>query len=146
MVEPSPQRLDAVFQALAHPTRRAMLRRLADGERSISELGEPFGVSLEAVSKHVRTLERADLVRRTVRGRTHFCALHPRPLADVREWLRFYEEFWRDSLDALEAALEAEDARTGAGHEAQASDATEAKDATQTPRRADRDEEGTPRE
>jgi DNA-binding transcriptional ArsR family regulator len=82
-----------------------MLRRLAEGERSIGDLAAPFSMSFAGVSKHVRALERAGLVRRTVRGRTHLCRLDPQPLAAADGWLRFYERFWTGRLDALEAAL-----------------------------------------
>lgn len=111
MVEqrPSPRPLDTVFQALANPTRRAMVRRLAAGERSVTELGEPFSMSLAGVSKHIQTLERAGLVRRRIEGRTHYCRLDPAPLDAVQEWLRATERFWTARLDALEDALERED-------------------------------------
>ena len=97
--------LDAVFHALSDPTRRHMLRRLAEGERSIGDLAAPFSMSFAGASKHVRALERAGLIRRTVRGRTPLGRLDPRPLAAADGWLRFYERFWTDRLDALEAAL-----------------------------------------
>lgn len=99
------QALDAVFHALADPTRRAMLRSLAAGERSIGELAAPFAMSFAGASKHVKALEAAGLVRRTVRGRSHLCRLEPAPLAAADEWLRFYERFWTDRLDALEHEL-----------------------------------------
>lgn len=86
-----------------------MLRRLAEGERSIGELAEPFQMSFAGASKHVRALESAGLVRRTVRGRTHICRLDPAPLAAADEWLRFYERFWNERLDALEDLLKSED-------------------------------------
>jgi DNA-binding transcriptional ArsR family regulator len=105
MVEQFPEHLDSVFHALADPTRRAMLRSLALGEHTVSELAEPFHMSLAAASKHVKTLERAGLVRRTVQGRTHHCRLDPAPLAAARDWLRFYERFWNERLDALQALL-----------------------------------------
>jgi DNA-binding transcriptional ArsR family regulator len=108
MVELHSERLDAIFHALADPTRREMLRLLAARERSVTELAAPFSMSLAAASKHVKSLERAGLVRRTVQGRTHVCRLAPEPLADAHEWLRFYERFWGERLDALEAALRAE--------------------------------------
>ncbi|WP_232823471.1 helix-turn-helix transcriptional regulator [Dyella sp. C9] len=101
--------LDDVFHALTDPTRRAMLRDLAGGERNIGELAAPFAMSLAAASKHVKVLERAGLVRRLVKGRTHLCRLEVAPLAAAGEWLRFYEPFWMDRLDALEALLKAED-------------------------------------
>lgn len=101
-------RLDAVFQALADPTRRAMLRGLASRERTVGELARPFAMTLAAASKHVRVLERAGLVRRSVRGRTHVCRLDPEPLRSAEAWIRFYERFWTGRLDALEAALQPE--------------------------------------
>ncbi|UEM01951.1 metalloregulator ArsR/SmtB family transcription factor [Skermanella rosea] len=108
MVEQQTTNLDLVFQALADPTRRAMLRDLASGERRIGELAAPFSMSLEAASKHVRVLERAGLVRRQVRGRAHVCRIEPAPLAAAQDWIRFYEQFWTGRLDALEALLKAE--------------------------------------
>jgi DNA-binding transcriptional ArsR family regulator len=109
MVEQTLSALDDVFHALGDPTRRAMLRRLATGERSIGELAAPFSMSFAAASKHVKVLESAGLVRRRVQGRSHFCRLDPAPLAAATEWLRFYEDFWTGRLDALDAALAAED-------------------------------------
>jgi DNA-binding transcriptional ArsR family regulator len=97
--------LDSVFQALSDATRRAMLRRLALQERTVGELAQPFNMSLAAASKHIRTLENAGLLRRTVRGRTHFCQLNPKPLAEADEWLRSYERLWDKRLEALEALL-----------------------------------------
>jgi DNA-binding transcriptional ArsR family regulator len=94
MVESSAAQLDAVFHALSDPTRRAMLRRLAGSEASVGELAKPFAMSLAAASKHVKALERAGLVRRAVRGRTHLCRLESAPLAAANEWLRFYERSW----------------------------------------------------
>ena len=105
MVDYSSAQLDAVFRALSDPTRRAMLRRLAGQERTVGELAEPFKMSLAAASKHVKTLEHAGLVRRTVRGRTHFCRLNPQPLAGADDWLRAYEQLWNKRLEALEALL-----------------------------------------
>ena len=99
---------DAVFRALADPTRREMLRRLAGREQTVGELADPFRMSLAAASKHVKTLERAGLVRRTVEGRTHRCRLDAAPLAEAQEWIRFYERFWGERLDALESLLRAE--------------------------------------
>jgi DNA-binding transcriptional ArsR family regulator len=96
------QQLDAVFHALADGTRREMLRRLATGEHTISELVEAFDMSFAAASKHVRVLERAGLVRRSIRGRTHCCTLRPKPLATAQAWLNFYQRFWDARLDALE--------------------------------------------
>jgi DNA-binding transcriptional ArsR family regulator len=110
MIERRTASLDRVFQALADPTRRAMLRRLAKSEYSIGELAAPFTMTFAAASKHVKVLERAKLVRRRIEGRSHFCRLEPAPLAAVNGWLRFYARFWTEQLDALDAALRAEDA------------------------------------
>jgi DNA-binding transcriptional ArsR family regulator len=101
--------LDGVFHALADPTRRAMLRALSGGPRNIRELAEPFSMSFVAASKHVRVLESAGLLRRRVEGRSHFCRLNPKPLASAHAWLAFYEGFWSQRLDDLEALLKAED-------------------------------------
>jgi len=86
--------IDAVFHALAHPARRDMLERLAGQERTVSELALTFEMSLAASSKHVKVLEQAGLVHRTVEGRRHVCRLSPQPLGEASEWLRFYERFW----------------------------------------------------
>jgi DNA-binding transcriptional ArsR family regulator len=105
MVEQQTAQLDTLFRALADPTRRAMLRSLSEGEHSVGELAAPFRMSFAAASKHVKVLEHAGLVRRSVKGRSHICRLDPRPLATADEWLRFYEQFWRSSLDSLAEAL-----------------------------------------
>ncbi|MCC6919595.1 MAG: helix-turn-helix transcriptional regulator [Alphaproteobacteria bacterium] len=105
MVELQSAHLDQVFHALSDPTRRGMLRTLAGGERSISDLAAPFAMTLAGASKHLRMLEEARLVRREKRGRTHFCRLEPRALAEADEWLAFYRHFWSARLDALEAEL-----------------------------------------
>ena len=110
MVVQQPASLDGVFHALADPTRRAMLRSLASGQRTIGELAAPFSMSFTAASKHVRVLERAGLVRRRIEGRSHICQLDPAPLAAADEWLRFYQTFWTEQFDALDAVLKAEDA------------------------------------
>lgn len=101
--------LDAVFGALADPTRRAMLQCLGAGTRTVGELAEPFAMSLAAASKHIRVLERAGLVRREIAGRTHRVRLDPLPLHAGVEWLRHYERFWNTRLDALAALLETEE-------------------------------------
>lgn len=113
MVEFEPARLDAVFHALGDATRRQMLRSLSDGERSVGELAAPHRMSLAAASKHIKALERAGLVRREVRGRTHLCRLEARPLAGAHDWLARYERFWTSRLDALEDLLAEEDAQKG---------------------------------
>jgi DNA-binding transcriptional ArsR family regulator len=110
MVSQRSASLDDVFHALADPTRRAMLRALSSGPRNIRELAEPFSMSFVAASKHVRVLESAGLLRRRVEGRSHFLRLNPRPLASAHAWLEFYEQFWSERLDTLEALLNAEDA------------------------------------
>ena len=101
--------LDAVFHALADPTRRAMLGQLAERELTIGELATPFRMSFAGASKHVRVLENAGLVKRTIRGRTHLCRLEAARLAEANAWLRHYERFWNAKLDALEALLIGED-------------------------------------
>ncbi|SOC24045.1 ArsR/SmtB family transcription factor [Stappia indica] len=110
MVEQETQRLDAIFQALGDATRRQMLLALSEGERSVSQLAEPFDMSLAAASKHVKVLEKAGLIRREVRWRTHTCRLEPGPLASAHDWLGFYERFWTDRLDVLDALLREENA------------------------------------
>src|SRR4051794_6618073 len=100
--------LDGAFHALAHPARRDMLRRLAGGELTVGELAEPVSMSLAAASKHVQVLERAGMVRRTVDGRRHVCRLDPAPLASASEWLRFYERYWSERLDDLQALVESD--------------------------------------
>jgi DNA-binding transcriptional ArsR family regulator len=97
--------LDAVFHALGDATRRQMVRDLASGERTVSQLAEPFAMSLAAASKHIKALENAGLIRREVRGRTHVCRLEPGPLASAHHWLTFYERFWTDRLNVLDRLL-----------------------------------------
>ena len=115
MVQQSADRLDAVFHALADPTRRAMLRQLAGGERKIGDLATPSHMSFAAASKHVRVLERAGLLRRRVQGRAHVCRIAPAPLAEADGWLRFYAQFWTDQLDALDAVLKEDAAEAKKG-------------------------------
>jgi DNA-binding transcriptional ArsR family regulator len=98
--------MNDVFHALAHDARRTMLTRLASGDLTVGQLAEPFSISLEAASKHIRVLERAGLVLRTVEGRRHVCRLEARPLASAAAWLRFYERFWTERLDALEGLFQ----------------------------------------
>ncbi len=110
MVEQHAASLDTVFQALADPTRRSMLKSLAGGERNVSDLAAPFRMSFAASAKHVKVLENAGLVRRKVHGRSHIIRLNPAPLAAADKWLRYYEHFWTERLDVLEGLLRAEDA------------------------------------
>jgi DNA-binding transcriptional ArsR family regulator len=105
MVPRKSSRLDRVFQALAHPARRAMLRQLAEGERNLSELAAPFRMSFPAASKHVRVLERAKLVRRRVVGRTHICRIEAKPLAEAEGWLEDYRRLWEGNFRRLDAVL-----------------------------------------
>ena len=111
MVELHASEISSIFHALGDATRRQMLRELASGERTVSELAAPFAISLAAASKHIKVLEKAGMIRREVRGRTHLCRLDPGPLASAHEWLGFYERFWTDRLDALEQLLHDDDAR-----------------------------------
>ncbi len=110
MVEYQTSQLDSIFHALGDATRRKMLAHLASGERTVSQLAEPYAMSLAAASKHIKALEAAGLVKRDVRGRTHICRLNAGPLANAHQWLAYYEIFWTNRLDALEALLKAEDA------------------------------------
>jgi DNA-binding transcriptional ArsR family regulator len=115
MGEYSAMTLDDTLTALADPTRRAILARLARGEARVTEVAAPFAISLNSVSKHVRVLERAGLVRRRIDGRDHFLSYDPRPLDAATEWLERHRRFWSQRLDALEAALHADDAIARAG-------------------------------
>lgn len=113
MVEYPSEQLDSVFRALADPTRRALLQSLEERDQSVSELAAPFDMSLEAVSKHLKVLERAGLVRRTVEGRTHICRLDARAMHGGLEWIRHYEQYWNRKLDDLENLLNSEDRAAG---------------------------------
>lgn len=97
--------LDHTMLALADPTRRAILERLTSGEARVTDLAAPFAMSLNAVSKHIRILERATLVRRRRAGREHMLSLNPAPLEDAAHWIERQRQFWNTSLDALERAL-----------------------------------------
>lgn len=105
VVELRAEKLDTVFHALGDGTRRQMLHALAQGRRTVSELADPFAMSLAAASKHIKVLEKAGLLRREVQGRTHYCHLEPGPLASAHDWLAFYETFWNHRLDELERLL-----------------------------------------
>ena len=98
-------KLNRVYAALADPTRRAILASLAKREANVGELAERFPISFNGVSKHVKVLERAGLVRRTVSGREHRLRLDARPLREAARWLAHYQTFWNDRLDALTAHL-----------------------------------------
>jgi DNA-binding transcriptional ArsR family regulator len=101
--------LDRTLMALADPTRRAILRRLSAGEARVTELARPFAMSLNAVSKHIRVLERARLVERRRAGRDHFLAVNPRSLDEAAAWIDQQRALWTSRLDTLAAILEAED-------------------------------------
>lgn len=107
MVEDQGQ-LDAVFHALSHEARREMVRRLAAEPLTVGLLAEPLAMSLAAASKHIKVLERAGLLRRTVAGRCHVCRLDPVPLASISAWTQFFEGHWQERLDALEALFSEE--------------------------------------
>ena len=98
--------LDTTFGALADPTRRAILARLAQGEASVTELAEPFRVSLPAISKHLRVLEGAGLLKREIDGRVHRCRLAPEPMKGAAAWIDFYRAYWERQLNALAKYLE----------------------------------------
>ena len=99
------QMLDHTFSALADPTRRAILARLALGEATVGELAEPFPISAPAISRHLRVLEDAALIARTRHGQQLVCRLNPEGMRSVREWLDHYRAFWSSSLDRLDAHL-----------------------------------------
>ena len=100
------QSLDATFAALADPTRRAILARLASGEASVSELAEPFGISQPAISKHLKVLERAGLVSHGRDAQRRPRRLEARPLAEATEWLENYRQFWEKRFQQLDTLLE----------------------------------------
>jgi DNA-binding transcriptional ArsR family regulator len=106
-------RLDLTFGALADSTRRAILARLASGDATVGELAEPFSISRPAISKHLRVLERAGLVQRTVQGRVSRCELDASPMRDAADWVNFYRKFWEGQLDRLARFFDDGDATEG---------------------------------
>jgi DNA-binding transcriptional ArsR family regulator len=102
----TPDRLSSTLAALADPTRRAILSRLALGETSVTALAEPFAMSLPAVSKHLKVLERAGLIARGREAQWRPCRLEAGPLRDVSDWLEHYRRFWDESLDRLDDYLQ----------------------------------------
>jgi len=98
--------LNNVFAALSDPTRRAIIERLTQGEQSVSEIAEPFDISLPAISKHLRVLEDAGLLRRRRQGRIHHLSLVTEPMQSATEWLEMYSTFWEDSFDKLAKLVE----------------------------------------
>ena len=97
--------LDKIFLALGHPSRRTILTRLQHGRATVMEIAGPFDTSLNAISKHLKVLEKAGLIEREVRGREHFCGLRPGALNAAAHWLVYYQSFWAERLDALEQEL-----------------------------------------
>lgn len=105
-----PRSLDDTLTALADPTRRAILETLSGGEARVTALAEPFALSLNAVSKHIRVLERAQLVRRRRAGREHFLTLNPQPLDEAVQWMEAQRSLWLSRLQKLDQLLQAQDA------------------------------------
>lgn len=106
MVDFSEEGLNKTFAALAHPTRRKLLKRLGYGAATVGQLAEPFEVSLAAISKHIQVLEEAGLARREVDGRVHTIRLVNTPLRSAAEWLAYQRDFWDESLEALTELVE----------------------------------------
>jgi DNA-binding transcriptional ArsR family regulator len=100
------RRLDATFAALADPTRRAILKRLASGEASVNELARPFAMSQPAISKHLRVLERAGLISRGRDAQRRPCRIEAKPLAEANEWLEGYRRIWEATFQRLDALLD----------------------------------------
>src|SRR6266849_1713651 len=107
-------RIDRTFSALADPTRRAIIQRLASGEATVTELARPFAISLPAISRHLRVLEGAALVRQERDGQFRRCRLDAEGLQSAAEWLDFYRHFWGESLDRLDEHLKSSAAPRGA--------------------------------
>ncbi len=104
--ETSDQELDKVFHALADPTRRTLIQKLSKASYTVGELAEPFDMSLNAVSKHLKTLEKANLIERDTKGRTSICSLNAQPLHNIQDWLQNYTLFWNEVLDAFEQHMD----------------------------------------
>jgi DNA-binding transcriptional ArsR family regulator len=105
---PDEKKLDRIFYALSDQTRRTLLSRLTRGPARVTELAEPFHMSLAAVGKHLRVLEQAGLVSRDIRGRNHHLSFSPAPLQNLEQWLDFYRAFWKESLGKLARYAEEE--------------------------------------
>ena len=108
MVKYSVGQIDATFRALADPTRRSILERLADGEARVTELAQPYDISLPAISRHLRVLRRAGLIEQEADGRIRRCRLRAEPLRDAADWLKQYQIFWEDQLASLADFVEQE--------------------------------------
>jgi len=109
----APDPLDATFAALADPTRRAILSRLASGEASVTELAEPFEMSMPAISKHLKVLERAGLIARGREAQWRPCRLEPAPLKEVADWVGHYRTFWERRFERLDSYLREVQAKEG---------------------------------
>src|SRR5579871_3758446 len=105
MVVTKSQTLDAIFLALGHPIRREILVRLAQGAATVTDIAQPYELSLNAISKHLKVLEKAGLIQREVLGREHYCRVRAEPLEEVSNWLDYYQAFWSSRLDAMEREL-----------------------------------------
>lgn len=106
--------LSTTFSALADPTRRAILARLAKGSATVNELAEPFDISLPAVSRHLKVLEQAQLIRRQVEAQRRRCHLRPEALMAASDWIETYRQFWSEGFDKLETYLETHNSKDGA--------------------------------
>lgn len=111
------QNLDATFSALADPTRRAIISRLADGSATVNELAEPFDISLPAISRHLKVLEGAGLISREVEAQKRRCRLRPEALKQAEDWIENTRAFWNERFDALEAYLDETNRKEGQSHE-----------------------------
>ncbi|WP_259780810.1 ArsR/SmtB family transcription factor [Aestuariispira ectoiniformans] len=112
-------KLSSTFAALADPTRRAILARLAEGSATVNELAEPFSISLPAVSRHLKVLEQAELISREAVAQKRRCTLRPENLRDAANWIEDHARFWTESLDRLDSYLDTIDMDTQTGEEAQ---------------------------
>jgi DNA-binding transcriptional ArsR family regulator len=99
------QTLDKVFLALGHPIRRQILVELAQGAATVTDIAAPFELSLNAISKHLKVLEKAGLIQREVLGREHYCRIRTESLEEVTDWLAYYQAFWTSRLDAMEREI-----------------------------------------
>jgi DNA-binding transcriptional ArsR family regulator len=116
MVEYNPEILDKAFAALGNLTRRAILEQLAVRGATVLEIAKPFDMSLNAVSKHLKILEKAGLIRREIRGRNHYCYLEHEPLRQASQWIEHYRQFWEKRLDSLETFLTSQKAERKQKH------------------------------
>lgn len=104
-IESTPERLDATFAALADPTRRAILAQLAEGEKTVNELAEPFDMSQPAISKHLKVLEKAGLISRIRDAQKRPCRIEAKPLEEAKDWLENYRKFWEANYGRLDVLL-----------------------------------------